>query len=634
MHKILWRQLRRLQLDPSSPPSPGDWEKLLGHVEHTYRQADQDRYLLERSLAISSKEIQDLYSEEQRRVQEALRVSEGKYRTLFEHAVDAIFIIDVSTREILDVNQIAADRLGYSRAELLSMTIDDLYPPEELARNAEIIERLQQTGRLTFERIHIRKDGTTMPVEVSSTVLEQDGRLVYQSIARDITQRKITELELQRLANYDSLTGVANRPMFMERVAHAIDLARRSKTLLAVLFLDLDGFKAVNDAFGHEHGDTLLQIIAKRILESVRKSDTVARLGGDEFAILLEGLKKAEETTPIVEKIITSVSQPFSFQNAEAFITSSIGVSVFPNDGSDPDTLIQNADRAMYVSKSEGKNNYRFFVTAMKTRALERLELGNQFRHALERQEIAVFYQAQINSKTGGVYGVEALARWRHPQLGILLPEKFIGLAEEMGLIVPLSEWMLRSACMQVKDWLAEGISPVRLAVNLSDRDLRQPDLVARVERLLKETNFPPSFLELELSENTIFRDLDTTEDTLAQLKKLGLRLAIDDFGTGYSTLSQLARFPFDTLKIDRRFAAQLNSSSAHAAIVSGIVSIAHNLGMEVVAEGVEDQKQLDFYEKAGCFNIQGWLFDEPAQPEDMLATIRAGVTRTTDSLA
>ena len=310
-----------------------------------------------------------------------------------------------------------------------------------------------------------------------------------------------------------------------------------------------------------------------------------------------------------------------------------MGISVFPADGEDPDTLIQNADRAMYVSKSEGKNNYRFFITAMKTKALERLELGSQFRHALEREEISAFYQVQVDSQTGRVFGVEALARWRHPQFGILNPEKFIGLAEEMGLIIPLSDWMLFTACQQAQSWLAQGLPPVRLAVNLSDRDLKQPGIVERIESALSKTGFPANLLELELSENTIFRDLEAAAGVLANLKQLGLRLAIDDFGTGYSTLSQLAGFPFDTLKIDRRFATQLASSAAHAAIVSGIVTIAHNLGMEVIAEGVEDEQQLKFYKSAGCFNIQGRLFSEPNFPDKVVELIRSGVTPASEAL-
>lgn len=628
MHKILGRQLKRLQIDPASAPSNEDWEKFLAYVDHTYRQADQDRYLLERSLAISSKETQDLYDQEKHRVEQALTVSEGKYRTLFEHAVDSIFIIDVETRRILDVNQIAADRLGYTRDELLSFFIDDLYPPLEIARNAEIVRKLHEVGTLRFERVHIRKDGTSMPVEVNSILLEQAGRMVYQSIARDITERKAAEQELQKMANYDSLTGVSNRFMFMDRLAHAIEMGKRNNEILAVLFLDLDGFKSVNDAFGHERGDTLLQIIAKRILESVRKSDTVARLGGDEFAILLEGISHGEDALPIVEKIIRAVAEPFRFSNAEAFITSSVGISLFPADGEEPDTLIQNADRAMYLSKAEGKNNYRFFTPAMKTQALERLELGNQFRHAVEKKEILVFYQAQVDSRTGRVLCVEALARWQHPQFGLLLPEKFIPLAEEMGLIVPLSDRMLQTACNQMQRWFLEGVPKLRLAVNLSDRDLNQQDFVGRIERILRQTGFAANLLELELSENTIFRDLDKAQETLVRLKDLGVRLAIDDFGTGYSTLGQLAHFPFDTLKIDRQFAPQLVSSPAHAAIVNGIVTIARNLGVEVVAEGVEDLTQLDFYEAAGCYQIQGFLFSEPVPAGRIEGLIRNGIRK------
>jgi diguanylate cyclase (GGDEF)-like protein/PAS domain S-box-containing protein len=626
MHKILWRQIKRLNIDPEVPPDLDAWKELLGHIDHTYAQADQDRYLLERSLAISSKETQDLYDEEQRRIKEALKISEGKYRSLFEHAVDSIFIIDAETRRILDVNQIASDRLGYSRAELLAMGIDELAPPYEMERVAELMEKLHRAGSLQFERTHIRKDGSLMPVEVSSILLEQDGRLVYQSIVRDITQRKATEKELQRLAKYDSLTGVANRVMFIDRVSHAIDLARRSQKGLAVIFIDLDGFKAVNDAFGHKHGDTLLQIIAQRISESVRKSDTVARLGGDEFAVLLEGISKSEDAAPIVEKIIASVAQPFSFRSAEAFITSSVGVSFFPIDGSDPDMLIQNADRAMYQSKAEEKNNYRFFTAAMKTAALERLELGNQLRHAIEKDEISTVFQAQVDSQTGRVFGVEALARWENPRYGTLLPERFVELAEETGLIVPISDWILETACSQVQAWFDRGVRQIRLSINLSGRDLNQLNLINRVERVLQKTGFPAHLLELELSENTIFRDLYKAQAVLVGLKKLGVRLAIDDFGTGYSTLIQLASFPFDTLKMDRQFASQITRSAPHAAIVNGIVTIARNLGMDVVAEGVEDQEQLEAFQSVGCRLIQGWLFSKPVLGEALTSLINDGV--------
>ncbi|HSS96470.1 MAG TPA: EAL domain-containing protein, partial [Terriglobales bacterium] len=545
MHKILWRQLKRLRIEENLPPDLDDWEKFLLSVDHTYRQADQDRYLLERSLAISSRETQDLYNEEKRRVEEALLTSEGKYRTLFEQAGDSIFIIDAQSRKILEVNQIAADKLGYTREELLAMKVDEINPPEQFARNEEIAKKLQELGAVRFESIHLRKNGSGIPVEVNSILLEQEGRVVYQSIARDITERKATELELQRLANYDSLTGISNRFMFMDRLNHAIEIGKRNKDVLAVLFLDLDGFKAINDAFGHEHGDTLLQIISKRIVESVRTSDTVARLGGDEFAILLEGLTSDRSVLPIVQKIINRVAEPFSFRNAEAFITSSIGISLFPGDGEDADTLIKNADQAMYLSKVE-KNGFRFFTPAMKTQALERLELGNKFRHAIEQNEMLLVYQAQIDARSGRVIGVEALARWQHPQFGLLLPERFIPLAEEMGLIVPLSDWVLETACRQMQKWLGQGVQPIRLAVNLSERDINQADFSEKVEQTLDQTGLPAHLLELELSENTIFRNLDKAQHALAKLKSLGVRLAIDDFGTGYFTLSQLADFPFD----------------------------------------------------------------------------------------
>lgn len=628
MHKILQRQLRRLQASLEAAPSLSIWKEFLAQVDRAYLQGDQDRYLLERSLAISSKEMQDVYKEERRLAQEALMVSEGRYRSLFENAVDCIFIVDVETRRILDANQVASEKLGYSREEFLGMSIDELNLPAEMKGDHLVLDHVNKYGSVVFERTHVTKDGSTIPFEVSTKILEFEGRKIYQSFNRDITERKIAEQALKRMATHDGLTGLANRTLFEDRLRHAIQLGKRNNRILAVLFLDLDGFKAVNDAFGHKQGDRLLQTISQRIESTVRQSDTVARFGGDEFAILLESISAQTEVIPIAQKLISAVAAPFVVQNAEAFITCSIGISLFPEDGDDADTLLQNADRAMYLGKAEERNSYRFFKPAMKTQALERLELGNQLRQSIERREFSMVYQPQIDSRTGQVVGIEALSRWHHPEQGMLPPELFIPLAEETGLIAALSDWVLETACVEIKALFDAGAPQTCLAVNLSHRDLNQPNLGTKVRQVLARTGFPAPLLELELSENTIFRDMDKSREVLEQLKALGVRLAIDDFGVGYSTLSQLARLPFDTLKIDRQFATHLSTSPNDVAVVTGIIAIAKSLGVDVVAEGVETQAQLDFYEALGCHRIQGWLFAEAVPASEIPRLLTHGVQR------
>lgn len=628
MHKILERLLKRYKVALDSPPDLENWKAFLAHIDRTYAQADQDRYLMERSLAISSREMQELYDTERKEAEAALKVSEGKYRMLFDNALDSIFVIDAETRKILDVNQIAADRLGYTREELLELTIDDLNPASETADRDELLGKIHKAGSLTFERTHIHKDGSLIPVEVSTSIHEHDGRAVFQSIVRDITARKEAEEKLRTLATHDPLTGLSNRTLFNDRISHAIDIASRKSEMLAVFFIDLDDFKSINDAFGHKQGDRLLQTIAERLSASVRKSDTVARIGGDEFAILLEGIQKEKDVAQVVETVIKAISEPYTLQNSETFITGSVGISVFPKDGETPDSLIQNADRAMYSSKEDGKNTYQYFSPAMTTQALERLELGNQLRIAIEEQKLVLHYQPQIDSRTGEVIGVEALLRWPHPERGLLHPDQFIPIAILSGLIVPLTDWVLQSAARQIGDWRAKGIDGPRLALNLSARDVKQPNLADKIAMALETMGTPPDMLELELSEKIIFQQLDASLGNLQELREAGVRLAIDDFGTGYSTLSDLADFPFDTLKIHQHFATRIALSAKHAAIVKGITTISKNLGVDVIVEGVENEQQLSFYEKLECYHIQGWVFGEAKAAEDLEPILKEGIPR------
>ena len=625
MHKILERQLKRLNIDREKGISQKDWQEFLELVDRVYAQADQDRYLLERSLAISSKEMQDLHNEREREAARALKLSEGRYRSLFENAHDSIFIIDAETRAIIDANSVASRRLGYSHEELLNLSIDDLNTKEEALANPKLIEQIQQLGTLTFERTHVRKDGSQMPVEVSTAYLEVEGRALLQSLVRDITERKMAEAKLKDLASHDSLTHLKNRAVFEDRLLHAIQIAKRKDETLAVLFIDLDNFKEINDAFGHKAGDQLLVKISERLKGSVRESDTVGRFGGDEFVIVLEGIVSEDDVLLDTKKISENVAKSYKLEGAEVFVTASIGISLFPRDGQTPDQLIQNADRAMYLGKRTGKNSFEFFNTKMKTRALEKLEMSNRIRAAMQDGEFALHYQPQVDSKTGRVYSVEALIRWRQPNGSLEGPKHFLPIAEETGLILELGEWVLESACEQMVTWLNHGIAPDWVSVNVSDREMNRPDFVEMLEGVMHRTKIPPERLELELTENIIFSDMEKSQVTLGKVKDLGVRLAIDDFGTGYSTLQHLAHFPFDTLKIDRHYADHLMHSSKDAAIVSGIVMIAKNLGLNVVGEGIEQDKQLDFYESVDCHNIQGWLFSKELDGEGVEKLLREG---------
>lgn len=628
MHKILIRQLRRLLLEQDKAPTDEEWQAFLQQVDRTYGQADQDRYLLERSLAISSHEMQELYATEQEQSAEALKESEVKYRSLFYNASDSIFIIEAATRRILDCNEIAAQRLGYERDELIGTQIDDLNINDDRRDRDEITQRLEEEGYLTFERTHKHKDGRHIPVEVSTVLVELQGVRIFQSSVRDISERKRAEAELQRLATHDPLTGLPNRTLLGDRLSQAIYSADRNNEQVGVLFLDLDGFKKVNDAFGHKQGDELLKLIGSRLAAGIRKVDTVARLGGDEFAIVVQGFTDVSGVEQVGRNLIQAVAKPFHVDNAEAFVTASIGISLYPEDGQDVESLIQKADRAMYYSKADGKNDLRFYSKRMQNQALERLEMGSQLRKAIPDQQLTLAYQPQVDSTSGQVVGIEALSRWPHPTQGLLLPSQFIPLAEETSLILPLAVWMLEEALRQVNEWRTMGLPDVRLAVNISEREINHPDFVERIRTNLKHSGFPAHLLELELSEKIIFHDTEKILSVLDDLHDLGVRLAVDDLGSGYSTLSQLAQFPFDTLKIDQKFAPQISSSSSYAAVVRGIATIAENLGVELVAEGVETEAQLEFYESLGCHHIQGWLFAQAGEPEGIAQLIAEGIQR------
>ncbi|EDN69989.1 sensory box/GGDEF family protein [Beggiatoa sp. PS] len=435
-----------------------------------------------------------------------------------------------------------------------------------------------------------------------------------------MTARKQTEQRLAYLAYYDDLTGLPNRTLFYERVNRAIYHARQNLSMVAVIFFDLDGFKYVNDTWGHPIGDLLLKKVAKRLMQcTLCQSDAMARLGGDDFTMVLENINSPKLIEQFAHNILEVVQPPFDLNGHETFITASIGISLYPNDGKEVDTLLKQADAALYHAKESGKNNYQFFTPQMKKHAHNRLIMESKLRRALEREEFVLYYQPQMHLASGQIIGAEVLLRWQHPEMGLVSPYRFIPLAEETGLIVPIGEWVLHHTCLQQQHWQCHSQSKLRLSVNLSSRQFQQDNLIKTVVRILDETCMDATLLTLELTESLLIQNIDITNKILHQFKEMGIQLAIDDFGTGYSSLSYLKRFPIDKLKIDQSFVRDIPDNKDDVNITKAIIALAHNLQMTVVAEGVEKETQLILLKSLQCDEIQGYLISRPVPEEEFL---------------
>ncbi|MCC7284843.1 MAG: EAL domain-containing protein, partial [Burkholderiaceae bacterium] len=445
----------------------------------------------------------------------------------------------------------------------------------------------------------------------------------YRGVSRDITSRKQAEARIEYLATHDSLTGLPNRVMFAELLSHVLASARRNERRFAVLFIDLDRFKFINDSLGHDAGDALLREVARRLKESLRASDIVARLGGDEFVMLLQDLNSAEESATIARKLLSAVIRPIELNSQECRVTASIGISLFPDDARDEMLLMTHADLAMYHAKEEGKNNFQFYDGRLETMSLERLTLETQLRRAIERNELSLHYQAKLDLAHNTIAGVEALLRWTSTELGPVSPAKFIPLAEETGLILTIGRWVLRNACAQGVAWQRAGLPPVRVSVNLSPRQLLDPELVGAVRNVLVETGLAPDLLELEVTESSVMHNVERALEVLGALKAMGVWLAIDDFGTGYSSLAQLKRFPIDTLKVDRSFIRELPSDSEDKAIAEAIIAMGRTLSLTVVAEGVETLEQQQFLRERACDQMQGFFFSKPVSAAEFAELLR-----------
>jgi diguanylate cyclase (GGDEF)-like protein/PAS domain S-box-containing protein len=466
--------------------------------------------------------------------------------------------------------------------------------------------------------VNKRKDGTIYYEEKTITpVRDYAGDIThFISTGKDISERMRTQERLHYMAHHDALTKLPNRTLFLDRLRQAMARANWHNRLIAVIFMDLDKFKDVNDSLGHDLGDMLLVQMTQRLSTSVRAGDTVARFGGDEFAILLDDVASEKDVSQLAKKMLDTLAPPFRIQDHEVRVTASVGVSIFPSDGDDSETLLRNADVAMYRAKHLGRNNYQFFSNEMSARAFERLSLENSLRHALQRDEFFLDYQPQVDSRTGKLTAVEALLRWQHPELGVISPTDFVPILEESGLIVKVGEWVLKSACKQAVEWHRQGHEHIMMCVNLSSRQFDNPDFIQAFHSIIAETGIKPERLELELTESMLMRNASKTISALNTLNHVGIQIAVDDFGTGYSSLNYLRRFPISTLKIDRSFIQDVLEDSDDAAITTAIIVMAQSLNLSVVAEGVESQEQLDFLHKHNCYEIQGNFYHDPLSAE------------------
>ena len=555
---------------------------------------------------------------EQHRADQSLRVSEARYRMLFERNLAGVFRSTLDGR-ILDCNESFARIFGYSSPEeVLDQRAQRLYL---LPEDREVfLARLSERNSLSnYESCVRKRDDTPVWVLENATLVEgPDGaRSVIEGTIIDITERKRAEEQVKHLAFHDALTGLPNRLLFNDRLSIALAQARRSGEKLVTLFLDLDRFKVINDSLGHAAGDELLRRVAERLQASVRAGDTVARLAGDEFIILLTRISSEQSGARVAAKFLQSFRNPFSVQERSVFITTSVGVSIYPNDGLDPETLIQNADVALYRAKEEGRDNYQLYAPAMNARAVQRLSLENRLRQALPNEELILHYQPILDVPSGRICGAEALLRWRHPELGILPPSEFISLAEVSGLIVPIGHWVLNTACEQIREWQAMGYPDLSVSVNLSPRQFQQAKLVSQVTDALAVSGIDAGSLDLEITESSAMQNAELTINSLLELKQLGVSISLDDFGTGYSSLNHLKRFPIDRVKLDQSFVRDMTRNSEDAAIVQAVISMAHTLKLVVVAEGVETEDQLAFLRHHRCDEMQGFLFSRPIEPQE-----------------
>ena len=602
---------------------PQELQEIFDAINNAYIQSDIDRNMLERSLDLSSQELLTANAE--------LKKTLSLLNATIESTRDGILVVDL-TGKIISFNKKFAD-IWHIPSHILDSLDDSAvlgFVSDQLQDPDGFIKKVQE--------LYAQPDA-----EISDVLQFKDGR-IFERYSRpqriegecvgrvwsfhDITTRKRAEEQIAKMAYFDVLTSLPNRYLFKDRLNQAILYAEKYKKLLAIIYLDLDDFKRINDTFGHNFGDKFLQAVSDRLEKKIRRIDTlsrieednlettIARLGGDEFTILLREIKETKDASRVAQRIVDLFSQPFYIENRVIFISTSIGISLYPNDGKDVDTLLKNADTAMYHAKEKGRNHYQFFSEHMNIEALERFSLENSLRSTIDKEDFQLYYQPQYDSSTDKIIGVEALIRWMHPDRGMILPDTFIPIAEESGLIIKIGNWVLKTACKQNRAWQLAGFPPIYVTVNISGMQFKQKNFAESIAQTLLDTDLEPQYLELELTESILMEPTDTTFDTLNELKATGVRLAIDDFGRGYSSLGYLKRLPIDTLKIDRSFVRDIVSNSDDRAIIKAVISLARTLNLRVIAEGVETHEQLTYLREQGSDGIQGFLLGKPMTPD------------------
>lgn len=563
--------------------------------------------------------------------EEALRESESTLRGFFNANAIQMSVVELRDDDFIYCmpNRRIAELFGLSLEEMNGKSARELGCSDHLRRHLVENFRFSLHNRepISFEYEFPRQDQTSWyQCSISPIYDSISSRPRFSFAAVDVTERKQAEQHIQQLAYFDSLTGLPNRTLLHDRLNQILEQSKREEKHVGVVFLDIDSFKWINDTLGHAGGDTLLKAVAERLKHRLRASDTCARLGGDEFVIVLSAVQHVQDVSHATRDIMDALSLPFELDGQELFITASIGIAIAPLDGEDVGNLLKNADTAMYAAKEAGKNTYKFFSKEMNQRAVERMSLESNLRRALEREEFSLSYQPQIDTQTGRIVGMEALLRWNHFDMGLVSPGKFIPVAEETGLIVPIGEWVLRTACAQAQSWVDAGYSRIRVAVNISGVQFKQGNLTAVVRQVLEETGLNPVNLEIELTESVLMENAASAATMLRELKSLGVHLAIDDFGTGYSSLTYLKNFPIDRLKIDQLFIRDITTNPDDASISEAIIALAHSLKLDVIAEGVETREQMDFLRLLNCHEMQGYYFSRPVSQEKIHQLLRNGL--------
>ncbi len=584
-----------------------------------------DSYLLARAIrGIIEREV----------ARQELFVEKDRAQVTLNSIGDAVLSTDIAGK-VTYLNVVAEQMTGWSRKEAAGHCLSEVFQIIDGTTHKPTVNPLgkameqNKTVGLAANSILIRRDGYECAIEDSAAPIHDlNGQVTGAVIVfHDVNMARAMMLEMSHLAQHDILTDLPNRFLLKDRVGQAISLARRNRGKVALLFLDVDGFKRVNDSLGHAVGDQLLQSVAARLSMSVRKSDTVSRQGGDEFVILLSEIKHPGDAAISAAKIIAELKKLHNIAQHTLHVTASIGISTYPEDGEDSETLIKNADTAMYHAKDEGRDHYQFYEKEMNLRAVQRQSLEGQLRYALEREQLVLHYQPKVNLRTGAITSIEALVRWQHPDRGLLLPGQFLTIAEDSGLIIGIGKWVLGEACRQTREWLDAGLSAVPVAVNISSLEFRGDQFFDSVRAALTKTGLAPKYLELELTETVLMRHAEAAASGLQQLRALGVRLAVDDFGTGYSSLSYLTRFPVDALKLDQSFVRDIIASTDDAIVVSAVISMGQQLNHRVIAEGVETIEQLEFLQAHDCDEGQGYYFNRPMPPGQLAKLLETRVS-------